>query len=135
MGHNGPVSEPRPRTPVFSLGAASRKRPPVTPARLAVGAALFSVCALGAWLTMPRPDVRVINASGQAVTVTVRGEGSAATRTLGVDRVWAVEQAFPAGPLRFQVRLPGRPGVSTALASPVLPLRVAIGEDGRVAPR
>lgn len=135
MGHNGPVSSPRPRTPVFSLAAASRKRPPATPARLAAGAALFGLCALGAFLTMPRPDVRVINASGQAVTVTVRGAGAAATRRLGVDRVWAVPQAFPGGALHFEVALPGRPEVRTALASPRLPLRVAIAQDGRVAPR
>lgn len=125
----------RPRTPLFTPGSVVRKRPPATPARLAVGAALFGLCALGAWLTIPRPDVRVINASGQIVTVSVQGGGAAATQNLGVDRVWAVEQDFAPGTLRFRVRLPDRPEVSTALAAPTLPLRVAIAEDGQIAPR
>lgn len=135
MRHNTSVTESRPRSPLFSLGARSGKRPPATPARLAVGAALFGLCALGAWLTMPRPDVRVMNASGQSVTVTVRGGGAEATQTLGVDRVWAVNQAFAPGPLDFQVRLPDRPEVRTALAAPPFPLRVAVDPDGHVAPR
>ncbi|WP_029483729.1 hypothetical protein [Deinococcus marmoris] len=129
------MSEPRPRTPLFSAGSIVRKRPPATPARLAVGAVLFGLCALGAWLTIPRPDVRVINASGQIVTVSVQGGGGAATQKLGVDRVWAVKQDFAPGTLRFQVKLPDRPGVSTTLATSTLPVRVAIAEDGRIAPR
>ncbi len=135
MGHNSPVTESRPRKPLFTPGSIVRKRPPATPARLAVGAVLFGLCALGAWLTIPRPDVRVINASGQIVTVSVQGGGAAATQKLGVDRVWAVEQDFTPGTLRFQVKLPDRPEVSSALTSPTLPLRVAIAEDGRIAPR
>ncbi|CAM3413857.1 hypothetical protein DESA109040_11645 [Deinococcus saxicola] len=129
------MSEPRPRTPLFSSGSIVRKRPPATPARLAVGAVLFGLCALGAWLTIPRPDVRVINASGQIVTVSVQGGGVAATQKLGVDRVWAVEQDFAPGTLRFQVKLPDRPEVSSALTSRTLPLRVAIAEDGQIALR
>ncbi len=100
-----------------------------------MGAALFGLCALGAWLTIPRPDVRVMNASGQDVTVTVRSAQVRAAQKLGVDRTWAVEQEFKAGPLRFQVKLPDRPGVETTITAPTFPLRVAVAEDGRVAPR
>ena len=45
MRHNGPVTPSRPRTPLFTPGSIVRKRPPATPARLAVGAALFGLCA------------------------------------------------------------------------------------------
>jgi hypothetical protein len=91
---------------------------------------------LGAWLTLPRPDVRVINASGQPVTVTVTGAGATASQALGIDRVWAVESRFAAGtPLRFHVALPDRAERETTFPAPTLPLRVAVTGEGRVVPR
>ncbi len=94
---------------------------------------LFGGCVLGAWLTLPRPDVRVINASGQPVTVTVNGAGTTASRTLGINRVWAVEPRFAAGtPLNFRVALPDRTERETAFPTPTLPLRVAVTGEGRV---
>ncbi|GGM01971.1 hypothetical protein [Deinococcus aerophilus] len=124
------------RSPFAHLSLRRGKRPPATPARLALGAVLFGGCALGAWLTLPRPDVRVINASGQPITVTVDGAGAAASRSLGVNRVWAVEPRFAAGtPLRFRVALPDRAEQETTFSTPTLPLRVAVTEEGRVTPR
>ncbi|MDV6375928.1 hypothetical protein [Deinococcus arenicola] len=130
------MNESRPRKPLFSSGSILRKRPPATPARLAVGAVLFAGCALGAWLTIPRPDVRVINASGQSITVMVSAGEGTVSQKLGIDRVWAVEQKFTGGgSLHFEVGLPNRQGVKTTLAAFKLPLRVAVDESGQVAPR
>lgn len=78
-----------------------------------MGAALFGLCTLGPCLTIPRPDMRVINASGQSVTVAVRG---ATTQTLNIDRIWAVNQDFGPGTLHFRMKLPDQSEVSTALA-------------------
>ena len=134
--HTVLVRKAHPRTPLFSADKMLRKRPPATPARLAVGAVLFAACALGAWLTIPRPDLRVINASGQAIAITVSSGQATASQKLGVDRVWAVEPDFPAGqPLRVQVSLPGGVAVDTSIEAAAFPLRVAVAEDGTVAPR
>lgn len=111
---------------------------PAALARVAapLGACVLGICLLLAYLTLPRSNLKVTNASGQAVAVTVRGADTRHDRALGMRRTWAVEQHFAPGEwVRFRVRLPGGSTADTSVDWPGTPLSVAVDEKGRVAPR
>lgn len=112
---------------IFEAGRKSRQ---TIPKRRVQGGLLFILIAVVAYFSTPRPNIKIVNLSGQTVQVSLNVNEHKLQHQLKNLRTWRITETVDTQNLVVAVQFPEGKKVNSTFKNPVYPLNLSVAVSG-----
>lgn len=102
------------------------------PKRRLQGGILFILIAVVAYFSVPKPNIKVTNLSGQTIQISIQTDQNKLQRQLKDLRTWRITQSLSKKKLLVSVQFSENKTVNSVLKDPTYPLNLSISDNGNI---
>lgn len=113
----------------FEAGQKSRK---IIPKRRVQGGLLFILIAVVAYFATPRPNIKIVNLSGQTVEVSLKTNDHKLQHQLKNLRTWRITETVEMQNLVVVVQFPEGKTVHSTFKNTIYPLNLSVAANGSI---